>query len=341
MGIAFRIFKAAYETGVWSLWGKVNPSRLTVLNYHRIADPTGPDAFFTPNISATPEMFSSQMDHLQQYYKVISLADLNRAIYNGKPLPPNAALITFDDGYLDNYQYAFPELKKRSFPAVIFLATGFIGNSSPFYWDLIADVFSKTKLNNFSDPALGELAWAGEREAAKTTKQVVEALKKLDEKSKRQTIERLVNELGGGGYAPDFSHLFMSWDQARELANNGIEMGAHTVQHPILTRVSLDQARDEIMGSRDRIQDELGRPVTGFAYPNGQPGDFNEEIIQVVREAEFKTAFTLLPGPTSYRTARKHNYEIRRVFLSHKDSMARFAAKLNGVPRLQQALGRG
>jgi peptidoglycan/xylan/chitin deacetylase (PgdA/CDA1 family) len=111
-------------------------------------------------------------------------------------------------------------------------------------------------------------------------------------------------------------------------------MAAHTASHPILTRISLDEASTELLRSKRNVEEEIGKPVLSFAYPNGQAADFNNEIMDRVHQAGFEIAFTLLPGPTQRATVLKSPLAIRRIFLSYTDSFPRFAAKLVGLDRI-------
>jgi peptidoglycan/xylan/chitin deacetylase (PgdA/CDA1 family) len=125
----------------------------------------------------------------------------------------------------------------------------------------------------------------------------------------------------------------MDWDQVREMQRNGIEFGAHTVHHPILTNIPSGQARDEVVESKHRIEEELGQSVLGFAYPNGQASDLNQQIEKIVAEAGVRAAFTLLNGPSSQGEVRRNPYAIRRVFISHRHSIADYALLLSPLNR--------
>lgn len=311
------------------------PGVLTVLNYHRIDDPgrAGFDTF-RPNVSATPEMFARQMDYLTQYYNVISGTELVNSIKHGKKLPPHAALITFDDGYLDNYVHAFPVLKARNLPAIIFLATDYIEADKPFYWDYVAYCFFHSSRTQIDLPGLGVQVWSDSGVRDGVMQKWIEWLKELPEREKQKAVERLPEILGVHVNDSIFADLTISWTQAREMSDNGIEMGGHTASHPILTRISPDGATNELMKSRQSIEDALGKRVTSFAYPNGQSTDFNNEIVRRVNQAGYEMAFTLLSGPTCYRTVTRQPYTIRRIFLSYEDNFSRFVAKLIGIPRV-------
>ena len=118
------------------------PKTLTVLNYHRIDNPFRRRIdTLRINISATPEDFAQQMDYISAYFNVVTCNDLVNWLYGKKELPDRAAMITFDDGYFDNLSNAYPILRERNLPAVIFLTTDFMGTRKPFYWDYIAYCF--------------------------------------------------------------------------------------------------------------------------------------------------------------------------------------------------------
>jgi peptidoglycan/xylan/chitin deacetylase (PgdA/CDA1 family) len=123
----------------------------------------------------------------------------------------------------------------------------------------------------------------------------------------------------------------------RAMAAEGVAFGAHTEEHPILTRVPADRARREVLGSKHRIEDELGRPATAFAYPNGGRADLDESTVRLLVETGFRLGFTLRPGPERGRAARRSPLTLRRIYVHHGDYPARFAAKVHGVPRLLRA----
>jgi peptidoglycan/xylan/chitin deacetylase (PgdA/CDA1 family) len=126
----------------------------------------------------------------------------------------------------------------------------------------------------------------------------------------------------------------MDWDMVRAMQAGGMCFGGHTVHHPILTRLPRQQAREEIRNSKAHIEEELGRQVLSFAYPNGMRGDWNKEVEAEVRNAGYKAAFTLLNGPASWREVKSKPLAIRRVFISHKHGMDDFAAMMSPLNRL-------
>jgi peptidoglycan/xylan/chitin deacetylase (PgdA/CDA1 family) len=313
----------------------LNPRVLTVLNYHRIDDPfrAGFNTFKL-NVSATPDSFSRQMSYVKRNYNAVTCERLAAWLDGQADLPPRALMITFDDGYYDNLAHALPVLKANNLPAVIFLTTDFMGASTPFYWDFVAYCFLFTGKDHAHLPVLGVQSWTDESNRDAVMHRWIETIKTLPETAKRQAIQDIADVLDVSVPSNAFSDLYLTWDQVRELSRNGIELGSHTVSHPILTRISIEQVRDELKKSKTRIEEEVKRPVISFAYPNGQESDFSPEVVNVVRETGIKVAFSLLSGPTRYKTVKKNPLLIRRIFLGYHDTFPRFIAKMAGINRL-------
>lgn len=312
-------------------WGR---HRLTVLAYHRICDPHTPGFDgFAPNVSATPEQFARQMDFIRLRFSVIDLATLHRHVMQGEPLPPRPLLLTFDDGYLDNYTNAFPILRERGLPAVFFLVTSWIGGDHRPWWDRCAHAFAHSPRTRATLPIVGEQDLTPGQPRRRAQKTLIRALKSLSEADKDRALMDAFNALGvipEQGDAP----LFFDWDTARELSANGISCQPHTVSHPILTRVSPEAARREIAESCARIAAELGQPALAFAYPNGTARDYNAEIMQQLHALNVPLGFTLIPGPVRLQQVQRHALELPRIFIIHRDNAARFIVKLMGVPAL-------
>lgn len=332
--ISKKIISFVYNTGIIRTGRQLWSKSLTVLNYHRIDDPNR-DGFdsFSPNVSAHPNEFNSQMDYLSRWFNVVSLRDIVNWFDGKQTLPPYAALITFDDGYLDNYTNAYPILQKYNFPAVIYLSTGHIDTDEPFYWDLAAYCFFHTTKDRILFPDNVEHTWKTKNELHKTSKNWIEALKILPDTQKQDLIFRLPEQLGVTIPQNYFRKLMMNWDQVREMYKNGIDFGGHTRNHPILSRISLEQAKTEIEGSKNDIEKELGEPVLSFAYPNGKSPDLNIDIKNLVSQAGYRVAFTLMNGPTSLQEARRNPYAIRRIFIGNNHTLPKFATLMHPFNR--------
>lgn len=326
--------------GVISALHRANPNALTVLNYHRIADSTQ-SSFdsYKPNVSATPNGFVEQLTYVKKHYNVISVKELTHWLEGRASLPQHSALITFDDGYQDNFENAFPVLRDLGLPAIIFLATDFMSRKAVLFWDIAAYCAYYSKRDYVRMPSGEVLYWEDVNTRDRVLMKWVHAVKHFQLDQKKAAIEALVKDMDVAIPEGAFNNLYMKWEQVRHMLENGIEFGAHTISHPILTKISLDQAEHEISGSKKMVEDEIGRQVDGFAYPNGGAADFSPQIVDFVRKSGYKVAFTLMPGPTSRTVARKNPFEIRRVYIGRSDTLPRFAAKLAGAEKISRLFG--
>ena len=262
-----------------------------VLIYHRV-NPT--QSRFSIE-SAAPESFRRQMVLLAHDYNVLPLDEIVRRLDVGDPLPPRTAAITFDDGYADNYTDAFPILRDLDLPATVFLTTGPVETGQSLWFDRVLRAFERSPRERVALPG-GEMSLdlGDDDQRGREAIRALYALMRLSNQERLAAVDRLVRDLGGEDGSPPTPML--SWDQVREMARAGITFGAHTVTHPILSRLSLSDAKAEIVESKRRIEEETGLPVTLFAYPVGRRSDYSPEVIRVVADAGFRAAFTTTPG---------------------------------------------
>jgi peptidoglycan/xylan/chitin deacetylase (PgdA/CDA1 family) len=325
----------AYNCGMTNRITNLWRDALIVVCYHRVGTPQ-PGRFlgFTRNVSASPENFERQIDYLCKQFSPISVSELNESIEHQKRLPRLPILVTFDDGYKDNADIAWPIMRKRNVPGVVFLATDHIGTNQPFLWDFAAYCFEHTELIFADVPQLGPIHLRNGADRVTATEKWVLYSKFLPASERRRAASALSQSLAVDVPCTAFSNLYMSWNDVRRLASDGCEFGGHTRTHPILTKIPFDEARNEIAGSFKRITMELGRPPLAFAYPNGSKRDFTAEHGRVARDAGYSIAFSLEPGPMSLNSVRRFPMSIRRIYIGRNDDMPRFAAKLAGAWRL-------
>ena len=291
--------------------------RLSILIFHRVL--ASPDPLLPDEPDAN--LFRWQLKTLAASFNVVPLAEAAAALHEGT-LPPRAACITFDDGYADNAEVALPLLREQGLTATFFIATGYVGGGRMFN-DSVIEV-----VRGLPGPRLA-VEWLGvgtlpigdvaSRRAA--IGRLLDALKYLPPAERQAAVERLVEE--SGVTLPD--NLMMSAAQVRELADAGMEVGAHTVTHPILTRIDGSLARDEIARSRDEVAAMTGRPVRVFAYPNGRPGtDYDRTHVDIVRELGFEAAVSTARGVATRRSDR---YQLPR-FTPWDRTELRFTGRL-------------
>jgi peptidoglycan/xylan/chitin deacetylase (PgdA/CDA1 family) len=308
--------------------------RLTVLAYHRICPVTPDFPTLETNVSADPESFGEHLDIVAKRFDVIALDDLVGWLQGGSSLPKYPALITFDDGYRDTLEIAWPMLRRRRLPAALFVATACVGSSTPFYWDAAAHCFQKTCVDKATLPLLGERRWVDAAGRAAVRDDWLTAVKPLSPVSRRQAVADLANVLGlPPTSSAESAGLHADWAGLRAAQDEGLAIGAHTVTHPKLSALDPDAAHEEIAAGKRELEQQLGRSLTAFAYPYGAVADFSVEHERMVAALGFAAAFSLEPGPATLRAVRRRPLAIRRVCVTRADRPARFLAKLVGAVR--------
>jgi peptidoglycan/xylan/chitin deacetylase (PgdA/CDA1 family) len=266
-----------------------------VLTYHRVNDEADP---YFPSVPTS--VFEQQMAYVARAYPVLTIEDAcERA--RRSALPPGALSITFDDGYRDTLTHAAPVLARYGLPATVFVTTGFIGGAEVPWFDRLALAFRDTRAGAITT------AW-GETYRLSTRRERLDALsrsivyfKRLPDDHMRREADSLLDTLGVTDQRC-FKNLMLTWDDVQAIAGLGFSIGAHTVNHPILSRVSAERAWTEIIGSKTMIHAAYGRTPTAFAYPNGYDGDYTETVKHMVREAGFSCAVTSRFGVNTTRT---------------------------------------
>lgn len=264
-------------------------ARLCVVNYHRILARPDPLLDSEPDLAA----FRWQMRVLAECFNVLPLRDAVTALREQR-LPPRAVCITFDDGYRSVHDLALPVLREFGLPATVFVASGCIGERS-MWNDRILEAVQTLPAGRLDLRELGLDAYAlgslAERRA--TLARLTEASKYLPPPARRGLVERLETLVGEG-----LAHgLMLTPAMVAQLDRAGIEIGAHTISHPILTSLDDDSARVEIAEGKRQLEAIIGKPVRLFAYPNGKVGrDYDERHVAMVREAGFEAAFTTAVG---------------------------------------------
>jgi peptidoglycan/xylan/chitin deacetylase (PgdA/CDA1 family) len=267
-------------------------ARLLILIYHQVFERHDPLIPTEPDAAA----FAAQADLLARHFNVLPLTEAVERLRR-RSLPPRAVCITFDDGYANNFSVAQPILAKRRLPATIFVAPGFLDGGRMFNDTIIESLRRAPEdfdLQRFGLPRY-RLDSIGAR---------VQAYGDLINRLKhRDPVERLrfSEEIGTlvGTALP--SDLMMTSAQVAALARSGIEIGAHTMHHPILASIDAETARTEITRSKQRLEELTEKPVRTFAYPNGKPTtDYRPEHVQLAREAGFDLALSTAWGAASH-----------------------------------------
>ena len=265
-----------------------------VLNYHRIGDPS--DSLFDHKLwSASAEDFERQVAFLAKNFLVIGLGDLEHALSQ-----PHGqfVLLTFDDGYRDNFSTAFPILKSHGVPATFFIATGFIDRPRVPVWDELAWMSRTTTLPLLAanDWLSSPVSFAGQ-DRAQGFRKLLSVYRTAGSELIDEYLDFLADALGTGRCPASMAaDQWMTWDMLREMHAAGMTFGGHTVNHPILANTTADQQDWEVGECRRRLSDELGGPIDAFSYPNGKRSDFNEFTRAALRSHDYRWAFGFFGG---------------------------------------------
>ena len=278
-------------------------SSLHVLLFHKV----GPTAVPLFGESIKSHIFERQICFLKKIYEIVSFHDLGHLNFRPKS-SKDFLILTFDDGYKDNYTHAFPVLKKHRIPATVFLATDYINTGRLLWYDRLARILytsvdrpDKNTLLRSEMPQ--EASFLLERFFAADSSQKVSCLrslalqlKEIPEERREDLLVRLATVCKVKEEAGDENRAMLSWDEVMEMSRHGISFGSHTRSHPMLSRVSQHEAHREITGSRRIIEEKLGRPVTVFAYPFGKEADYSPDILRILKEEGFEYACTTTQG---------------------------------------------
>jgi len=286
-----------------------------VLNYHRVgawADSPFDHALW----SATAEGFDAQLRLLARETDVVAPADVAEL---GRRGHGRHVLITFDDGYRDNWEIALPLLRAHGLTATFFLATGFLDRPHVAWWDEIAWM-----ARNATRPLPGGTDAAGKR--------FTHEYKHMPAERKAAFLDEIAEQTGAGRCdASAAAGMWMSWDEARELRAAGMSIGGHTVTHPVLGSLDEGRQRAEIAGCRERLEAELGEPMRWFSYPVGFPGSFDATTRRVLDEQGVELAFSFYGG--WLRTGALDPFDVPRVNVGPALTPARLHAMLR-LPQL-------
>nr|WP_067297808.1 polysaccharide deacetylase family protein [Marinobacterium profundum] len=300
-------------------------NKLSILNYHQVLESPDPMRPWEPD----RVKFDWQMALLRRHFQPLSLIEaLDRL--EADTLPDHAICVTLDDGYLNNLEVGVPILKRHQIPATVFVASGF-SNGENMWNDRILELFANLKNERINleaiglaKPELGNIATR--RSLANYT---ITQLKYLPIAERVQTVNTLYH---ANGNIPE-QRKMMRPEEISQLAAAGVEIGGHTHHHPILKGMSPQEQHQEIQQNKMLLEQWTGKPVVGFAYPNGRFGkDMDGASLAVVRQLGFRYAVSTDAGYT-HKASNPHNLS---RFTPWDNQPLRFHARLisNLVSRL-------
>jgi peptidoglycan/xylan/chitin deacetylase (PgdA/CDA1 family) len=314
-----------------TLFAAVSPAggagRLSTLIFHRVH--AVPDPLFPDELDAA--RFDRICGWLAEWFRVLPLDEAATRLRDGT-LPSRALAISFDDGYADNHDQALPILRRHRLNAAFFVATGFLDGGCMWNDRIIETIRttarSELDLTGADTARIGRLALATLAQRRAAIDRILSAVKYLAPPQRDDAVSAIARAAGIDDKVPT---LMMRPEQVREMHRQGMCIGAHTVNHPILARLDADAAFAEIVGSRRALHSLLGEAPRLFAYPNGRPAeDYKAETVSLVERAGFDAAFTTAWGAARLETPR---LEIPR-FTPWDRGRTRFALRLARYARV-------
>ena len=306
---------------------------LHVLTYHRVIPRgSGPAGQRPPNTLFVDE-FERQMAFLSDRYRVLNGDELRALIEGRRAATPYSAVITFDDGYENNYTHALPILQRHGLHAIFFVTTSFIGTKGRLFWFDRLDRLLSTVPPHEILVALIHLEPSLESASVAQIRRWFKCLTHSHQSDVLDSLERRF-ERRAHPLEDTTCYGMMSWDQVRELSSRGMTIGSHTANHQILSAVRPVEVQMEVVSSRERIQDETQQPCLYFAYPNGQRQDFRPADEEAVQDAGYLCAFTQIEGSIGGDSSL---FALRRIPIPDVGDMRIFRSHLCGLKRIVRA----
>lgn len=310
--------------------------QLLVLMYHRILPYDDKRSLFEePGMTVTPETFKQHINILKKYFSIIKLSDWVQPKLDCGDLPASACAITFDDGWIDNYEFAFPILKESNVPATIFLVSDMIGTKEVFWPERLTRLITTVASNYPEYWSHPELEWLQKNstnyrfsETMPTREELSAMIACAKDYSDQEIHDRLTHiEKTLQLDTEDHPSSLLNWQQVTEMADSGlVEIGSHTCHHVRLNKhTPKELIRDEIINSKDAIEKHIGHKVKTFCFPNG---DFCPEALALVKQY-YASAVTTKPG---WNTADTDSHLLQRIGIHQDISEDRtsFLARISG-----------
>lgn len=291
---------------------------LRVITYHRIGDRTSSPDLDPALVSANPDAFRRQMEHVRRWYRPVTLAEIVEAFREQRPLPPRSVHVTFDDAYRDFKELAWPILRALEIPATVFVPTAYAGNRDrSFWWDRLHR--ARSDRLGFRESLQDA---AAEHDVHAVGEQLRTALRMLPHDQTERFVDRVcaTRESGGGRAA---ASDVLGWDELRDLQDEGVTFGTHTRHHVALSTADPDRVREEIRDSLQDLDRELSGRRWAIAYPYGM---YSATVARIAQEEGCVLGFTCEDGLNEPGTT--HPLRLRRTNITPRTTPVMFAVRM-------------
>jgi peptidoglycan/xylan/chitin deacetylase (PgdA/CDA1 family) len=340
--IKMLVSHALYYAGVLHLIRRISlRKKAVVLMYHRVLTPEQLQRTASqPGLIVEDATFARHIELLKRHFTILSLEEFEDRLLNNQPFDDASCLITFDDGWIDNYENALPVLRANGVPAVIFLAVNFIGQRRLFTREALTHLVTRAieycRANPDRAPALRGLLAPLELDRAlditevrplQKVRRMIESHRFASGPKYEAAVCALSRELRVGEAELSEVDAFIDWAQVDRMRQTGVAFGGHGADHRVLTQVTPDVVESEVATSFATIDAKLGTPARSFAYPGG---GWSAAVVDTVRRAGYQVAFTIEPG---YVSAGDNPLAVRRMNIHEgmTRSAPMFMARLAGL----------
>lgn len=305
------------------------------LMYHRFSHQTEEDERF---VSA--DILEEQLRYIKRYHHSWSPGDQLQALHKRRSWQSCPVVITIDDGYRDFYDVAFSVFKKIGISPMLFVTTNFVAQTTLLWWDQLRLILQQSECDSVTLQLAGEdicFSLATESELQDAWSRIADHCRFMPHADKEALLQNLAVELSSQGPYPEIERYAAStWQEVREMADDGVQIGAHTLNHPILSRLSRDEAKQEIAGSKKELESSLQRPVDWFCYPQGGPADFIDETKEILSSYGFVGCYV------AYQALEYDDFTLPRYCITAdmKDFLWCLCGAEYLVLRLRKALGK-
>lgn len=340
--IAKRLLKnalvaGAYHSGLLGLYlGRKLKGRAVALTYHRVLpEQELARSFSTDAIVVTPETFRRHMQTLRRSFNPLTAEQFSAALASGQ-WPERACIVTFDDGWLDNLEHALPILQECNVPAVLFIATDYVGTERCFWQETLARYLAAAatvpdrSMPLFTELGIPHVLKLPAAEARAATRAMIDSLKSQPQAQLDGLLARVHSLLQQWQVALPQNHpdRFLSWAQVKQLSESGVvTIASHCCSHTPLTKLEADAVREELQRSRRIIQERVGVDTRDLAYPNG---DHDPNIAAAVRDSGYRTAYTTIRGHVAPAA---NAFTLKRINIHERGTATpgAFLARLAGI----------